>query len=776
MSARIRRRDLRLLPVAIGVWVVALVVTHHPEVAVIVAAVLWTVATALLVAVAISLRRSRGAARPRRSPITIFAVTLAFAAAAVSHIAMSAPDRDRVLALPLSGGRVVAIEADVTGKILSSATGWRFDAVATRVRIGGDVTATRVPVVVRTAERPVGLDLGATVSLTGSAAPARPGERPVLVITAAGPPEVVSRPRGPLALASSLRTTLLAQAASLPQPGAGLVAGLAVGDTSAVTVELDAQMKTASLSHLTAVSGANCALVVGIAFVGAGMLGLRRPWRVTIGLAALSGFVILVSPEPSVVRAAAMAGIAMLAALLGRAGAGTSVLCLAIVACLIADPWLAGSIGFALSSAATGALILFAGPVSDSLRRFMPRPLALAIAVPAAAQLACTPILVMIDPRLPVYAVLANALTAPAAPLATIAGLAACLSAGVPLLASGLAAIAWVPCAWIAATAEAVDAVPGNSIAWIPGAPGVMLATVLCTALLLAMLPGTPRRVRRISTGLVALAVGGAVGAGLVTGPLDRARTPEDWAIALCDVGQGDAVLVRSNDAVALVDTGPDPEALAACLDRFEVSRIDLLVLTHFDLDHVGGSDAVMGRVGAVLHGPVAEPQEEQLLARLAAAGAEVRTASAGLAGVLGAAEWEVLWPRSRASGFAPGNDSSVVIDVRGGGIPAVLLLGDLSETPQLALGASLRSTYDVVKVSHHGSADQAASLYRRLGARVALIGVGENSYGHPREETLALLRSLGHEIVRTDETGAAALTMTDDGIRVWRERLTASG
>lgn len=775
MSGRIRRRDLRLLPVAVGVWVAALVTTNDPDVAGILAAALWTAATGML-AVTILRRRFCDDSRPRRTGIAIATVTLAFAAAAVSHTAMSVPDRARVLALPLTGGRVVAIEADVTGKIESSATGWRFDAVATSVRAGGDVTATRVPVVVRTAERSVGLDLGATVLLTGSAAPARSGERAVLIITASDPPEVVAQPRGPLALASTLRTALLTQASSLPQPGAGLVAGLAVGDTAGVTAELDAQMKTASLSHLTAVSGANCALVVGIAFLGAGMLGLRRPWRVTIGLAALSGFVILVSPEPSVVRAAAMAAIAMLAALLGRAGAGASVLCLAIVICLIADPWLAGSIGFALSSAATAALILFAGPVSDSLRRFMPRPLALAIAVPAAAQLACTPILVMIDPRLPVYAVLANALTAPAAPLATIAGLAACLSVGAPLLASGLTAIAWVPCAWIAATAQAVDAVPGNSIAWVPDAPGVVLAAALCTALLLAVLPGTPRRVRRASTALVALAVGGVVGSGLVTGPLERARTPDDWAIAVCDVGQGDGVLLRSSDAVALVDTGPDPEALGACLNRFGVSRIDLLVLTHFDLDHVGGTDAVIGRVGTVLHGPVTDSQEDQLLARLAAAGASVRTGSAGMAGALGGADWEVLWPRRSASGFAPGNDSSVVIDVRGGGIPAVLLLGDLSETPQLTLGAALRSTYDVVKVSHHGSADQAESLYRRLGARVALIGVGKNSYGHPREETIALLRSLGHEIIRTDETGAAALTMTDGGIRVWRQRVPPPG
>ncbi|WP_424449510.1 ComEC/Rec2 family competence protein [Microbacterium arborescens] len=777
MSRSVRRRDLRLLPVAVTTWAAALLATRYPQSAALLAITLWGIAGATTFA--LSRVRGRGpmhghawrtAGRGRlRAGIGI--VALAFAAAAVSHVAMSAPERERVSSLPVTGGRALTVEAEVTGKIERSALGWRFDAVATRIRAGGDDTRTRVPVAVRTSARPTGLDLGASISLAGSAFRAGPGERAVLVITGSRPPEVGHPPGGLLAVASDLRAGLLAQAASLPQPGAGLVAGLAVGDTSAVSDELDAQMTTASLSHLTAVSGANCALVVGIAFIAAGSLGLRRVWRVVIALAALTGFVVLVSPEPSVVRAAAMAAIAMLASLVGRAGAGASVLCMAVVICLIADPWLAGSLGFALSAAATAALVLVAGPVSDSLSRVMSRPLALAVAVPTVAQLACTPILVMIEPRLPLYGILANALTAPAAPLATIAGLAACLSAPVPVLASGLAVIAWLPCAWVAATAAAVDAAPMNSMPWPPGALGVVLACATCAAVLVTLLPAVPRPVRRVAASLTAVAVGITSGAALVSGPLERARTPDGWAIALCDVGQGDAVLLRSKGAVALIDTGPDTERLAACLDRFGIDSIDLLVLTHFDLDHVGGTDAVVGRVGTVLHGPVGAPEDDAMLSRLAEAGADVRAVSAGMTGSLGAATWEILWPRGADRGFAPGNDASVVVSARGGGIPATLLLGDLSETPQIALGAALRRTYDVVKVAHHGSADQSPLLYRRLGARVALIGVGENDYGHPRRETVSMLESLALEIVRTDTTGAAALTVTPDGLHVWRER-----
>ena len=116
----------------------------------------------------------------------------------------------------------------------------------------------------------------------------------------------------------------------------------------------------------------------------------------------------------------------------------------------MADPWLSGSLGFALSAVATGSLLLLARPLATGLARRMPRGLALALAVPLAAQLACGPLLIIITPTVPVYGVVANLLAAPAAPVATVVGLAACLAAPLPWVQAGLTAIAWLPAAWIA--------------------------------------------------------------------------------------------------------------------------------------------------------------------------------------------------------------------------------------------------------------------------------------------------------------------------------------
>ena len=549
-----------------------------------------------------------------------------------------------------------------------------------------------------------------------------------------------------------------------------------MGDTLGVEDAVDDAMKTASLSHLTAVSGANCAIVVGLAFLLAAACGARRGVRVAVGAASLGGFVLLVTPEPSVVRAATMAGVAMLALLLGRRGAGLAVLALAVGLLLVLDPWLSLSLGFALSVGATAALLVLAPPLARGLARFLPRVVAMGLAVPLAAQIVCGPLIVLISPGVPVYGVVANLLAAPAAPAATVLGLAACLAAPLPWLQAGLVALAWVPSAWIAATAELVAGLPAPSLPWPADLPGVLSLGAAGAALTVALLPPSRRRIARLlrGAGIVAVTIGAGVAAGSVAiaAIVVPLTTPQDWRIAMCDVGQGDAVLVRSAGRAMLVDTGPEPRATAACLDRLGIARIDVLVLTHFDLDHVGGLDALAGRAHLVLHGPLGDAHDERDLVDLRAA--EVVEAHAGMAGTVGAATWRILWPAP--SGIPPGNDASVVLEVSGSDVPRTVLLGDLGADAQRALLASgtLHPPYRVVKFAHHGSADQDGALYDAIGADLALIPVGvDNDYGHPRDDALALLAGDGTTAARTDRDGLVLVGLADDGVRltVWRER-----
>jgi competence protein ComEC len=399
------------------------------------------------------------------------------------------------------------------------------------------------------------------------------------------------------------------------------------------------------------------------------------------------------------------------------------------------------------------------------------------LAVPIAAQLACQPVLLTLDPTIPVYGVLANVLAAPAAPAATIVGLAACgLLVVAPPLGTLAAAVAWLPAAWIAAVARFMEQLPFPRLPWPGGALGVvLLAAGTALALVALLAPGRPR-LRAGIAGVLAVALVCHVAAVSAGGVVRRLGMPVDWQFALCDVGQGDALLIRSGGATALVDAGQEPERLAACLADLGVGRLDLVVLTHFDHDHVGGASAVAGDAGLVLTGPVGEPADERLLEDFRRGGAEVRRVAAGESGLLGELRWRVLWPPATTE-VEPGNDASVVLALDGvgecrGGCLTALLLGDLGEESQSALRRSAHpAAVQVVKVAHHGSADQDPTLYADLGATVGLIGVGaDNDYGHPTPELLGVLGSVGTTALRSDTDGLVLIAPDDGGVRVWSE------
>ncbi|GAB3598949.1 ComEC/Rec2 family competence protein [Microbacterium tumbae] len=764
------RRDLRLVPIAAGAWAMALICVFAPAIA------WWCAGCAVIVAA--SLLSLAGAGR-HRSWAPLLAVLCATSAGVAMTVAFATPWRSEAAR---SDGRVVTIEADIASSSSIGADGrlW-FDAQTVRMGPGDARSALSVPVRIGI-ELLDGAELGARIRVLGEAMATDAGERAVLVVFATRA-EITGPAGGAFAVAADVRADFSARAVRLPEPGAGLLPGLAVGDTRAMSPELNAAILASGLSHLTAVSGANCAIVVAAAFWFVAFCGGGRRLRVILAIGALAAFVVLVTPEPSVIRASVMAGLAMITVLLGRPSAGVGVLCLAVIGILLADPWLAATPGFALSAAATGALILLAPPLARGMERWMPQPLALAIGVPLAAQLVCGPIIALFSEQQSLIGVVANLLAAPAAPIATVVGLLACLASPAAPLADLLAASAWLPAAWIAATATMTAALPGAQLLVAPGVLTAVAVLVLGAALGVLLwrngggLP-PPRVITRTATAVlvIAVALGGA--RTLLDGPLAASATPEGWSVAACDVGQGDALVVRSAGRIALIDTGPEPAPLERCLTSLGVDHLDLVVLTHFDLDHVGGAAAIEGRTSTLLHGPVAEPEDERLLASLRESGAELVEAAAGQHGALGEAQWRVLWPRADQASFPSGNDASVVIELAGGDVPRSLFLGDLSAVPQQLLAASgtLHAPYAVVKVAHHGSADQDAGLYALLRPSAAIFSAGEgNDYGHPRRETLDLLEAAGSVVLRTDLQGRVLLGVKDGALSVWTERPAAA-
>ncbi|MDN3480296.1 ComEC/Rec2 family competence protein, partial [Curtobacterium sp. APC 4022] len=606
------------------------------------------------------------------------------------------------------------------------------------------------------------LAAGTVVSVRGQLQRDDPGSATSVVLFARGAVATRAGPTGLLGASADARAAFVAVTADLPEPGGALLRGLAIGDRSGLDAETEQAMETSALTHLTAVSGSNCAVLVGLVVLLGRLTGAPRVLRAAAAVVVLLGFVVLVRPDPSITRATVMAIVVLVVHLSGRPVRGVPLIALAAVGMLVADPWVARSFAFALSVLATVGIVVLAAPLTDLLARWVWTPVAAAVAIPIAAQVACWPVTIPLAPALPTYAVPANLLAEVLAPVATIVGLAACLLAPVwPVGAGLLATVGWVPAAGIGLIAHGAAGLPVASAPWPSGPGGVVAAGVVSAALAVGVL--VRARLRRVLSGVAALTV--IVGIGSVTVPavLVRGSVPTGWTIAMCDVGQGDATLLRSAGRTALVDTGDDDARLTACLALLGVDRIDLLVLTHFDRDHVGAVASVATRVETALVGPVGRPADDRVVGDLRSAGVDVRQAADRTTGLLGDLRWQVLWPPEGDE--RAGNAASLVLRVDPAperpcpGCVSAVLLGDLGEDAQRRLSRSAPpealAPVDVVKVAHHGSADQDPELYRALAARVGLIGVGaDNDYGHPTPSALEMLAAAGTLPYRTARSG----------------------
>jgi competence protein ComEC len=343
---------------------------------------------------------------------------------------------------------------ELTGRLLEHAGGLGSLVSADLVSCDGFSPGRSAGVVV---VEPTEIDPGAIVNATGWILPLQEGDpfdeaRRRLGAQSAFHIEAIDvrePPRGLHGVAAAVRRGLDRSAHRMDAERAGLLAGLTTGDTTGLGGDTEELLRRAGLSHLVAVSGSNVAIVVGTAALLAA--GLALPARLTVCALALGLFVLVVGPEPSVLRAAAMGAIGLLALTVGRRTEPLHALGLALVVVLTLRPGLAGSVGLHLSTAATAGIVLFAGPLARRLSR-VPRFVALVLGATLAAQFAVAPVLVGTFGELSLVAPLANLLAIPAVAPATVLGLAAAVGGAlVPPLGWLCARIAEPFVAWVLA-------------------------------------------------------------------------------------------------------------------------------------------------------------------------------------------------------------------------------------------------------------------------------------------------------------------------------------
>ncbi|MFG2512976.1 ComEC/Rec2 family competence protein [Streptomyces sp. NPDC048584] len=827
--------DLRLVPPALAAWATAAVMLHAPP-----GRAAGTVIAALLTAGGILAARGGPAGRRRATAHAVAAVLLCVAAAAGSAGLHGADlRRGPVPALAREYARVTAeveITSDprltrprVSGNHMAP-TSVLIEADARRVeRADGTARTTRAPVLLIVDPRPSGSREAAPAAKENSPwlallpstrlrvearlAPAMAGGdrfAAVLRVKGRGGPDVVGRPSGPQRLAGRLRAGLREATDGLPADARALLPGLVVGDTARVTPELDEAFRETDLTHTLAVSGANFTILLALLLGPPGLaqraerrglaprLGISLRGTALLGAVLSLAFVVVCRPDPSVLRAAACGSVALLALATGRRRSLIPALATAVLLLVLYDPWLARSYGFLLSVLATGALLTLGPRWSTGLRRrgLSPR-LAEALAAAGAAQALCAPVVAVLAARVSLVAIPCNLLAEFALAPATVLGFLALATAPVAMPAAK--ALAWCaswPAEWLAQVARTGAALPGAGVDWPGGWSG---AAALGAVTLAGLFVG--RRLLRHPWWCAACALL-LVLLVVQPRPLTRALTgwpPPGWRLVMCDVGQGDAmVLAAGGDAGVVVDAGPDPALVDDCLRDLGITRVPLVVLTHFHADHVAGLPGVLrGRaVGAIETTAFEEPAGQAASVRRLAAARQIPLthAAAGEARRTGTLSWEVIWPPPTAPPAPAGpaapptpavpttpttpaspppegpNDASVAMLVRTAGL-RLLLLGDLEPPSQRALARSPTARrltgVDVLKVAHHGSAYQDPDLIRRAAPRLALISTGEgNTYGHPAPGTVAALRAGGATVLRTDREGAIAVLAGEEGNR----------
>ena len=597
---------------------------------------------------------------------------------------------------------------------------------------------------------------------------------------------------------------------AIPEPEAGLASGILIGLRDRVDRDLTAAFTAVGATHVVAISGWNIAIVASTLAAVAGRVARRR--RMVLTALAIVGYVAFVGPSPSVVRAAGMAGVVMLARELGRPSRAAAAIGWAVAGLLLVDPRLVDDVGFRLSALATVGLIAWGTALADRLSGSAPGRLrgwlAESLGVSLAAQLATLPIVILSFGRL--------SLVSPIVNLGVVPLVAPAMAAGALALAGGIVALAGLPAAiatilglpaWLlfsvmVGVVRAGAAVPFASVQlaspWDAVAAGISGLTIIAAtawarrradgartagtraAPPISVTRRTPPSWWRSRTGRL---LAGGLAASVIALSVAAVHRPDGIPrVTVLDVGQGDAILVEGGrGGRLLVDGGPDPGRLLVVLDEHLPPwdrRIDIVVLSHPHEDHDAGLAALLDRyvVGRVLEpgmfGP--GPGYVALNAELFDRGIARGTLATGDRLVVDDILFRVLWPdpgtvpeRPAENGTGINNVSIVLLGEVGR--HRLLLTGDIEEEIDPRLLARGLPTVDLLKVAHHGSRTASTDAFlAALQPAIAVISTGRgNTYGHPTPEAMERLRAAGAEVFRTDEDGSVTVDLGPGPLRV---------
>ncbi len=539
---------------------------------------------------------------------------------------------------------------------------------------------------------------------------------------------------------------------------APLVEAVVLGIRGDLDPDLRDQFAAGGLAHLLAISGLHVGIVAGWLLLVLRLVGLRRQaWLVSA--AGTWAYVVLLGFPPPATRAAAFVAINAVGWIRARRPPPEAVLAVALLVVLTIDPEASGQWGTWLSAAAVWG-VATAGRIIPVRGRLAPAGRLLVASV--GATVATAPLTALAFGSVAPVGVLANLAAVPLAAVA-VPGIFASLGVG-GILAAG----AGLALAGLETVSRLAAGFPGGHL---EGPPGVRFAFPWGLALAAATWASWRRPTWLVARRRLLASAATVVWACLVVPSMGLPNDAGDLRIHVLSVGQGDAIAIGTpRGRWILIDGGPrfgnrdaGEQVVVPFFRRRQADKLDLVIVSHGDADHLGGVPAV---IDALRPGLVLEPGQAlgsalylEFLGSVDASGARWRPARAGDTIVVDSVTLAILHPASQwLNGRLDPNENSLVVHLRYGAFDA-LFTGDIGWPAESAL-VGLVAGVELLKVGHHGSAGSSTGPWLdALRPRVGVISVGENNrYGHPAREALRRLGEREIEIYRTDEGGTVTI------------------
>lgn len=536
---------------------------------------------------------------------------------------------------------------------------------------------------------------------------------------------------------------------------------LLLGERGGITYEMNSAFKISGISHVIAVSGLHVSILFGLVYT---LLAKRRVLSCLLGIPVLFLFAAVVGFTPSITRACIMQSLMLLGMLTDREYDGPTALAFAVLSMLVVNPLTILSVSFQLSAGCMVGIFLFSERISNYLIRIgerrisqnhkrlrkMWKHLAASVSVSLSATVVTMPLVAYYFGCISVFGVLTNLLT-----LWIISfifyGVLACLLVSLisVSVAKALSICVGVAIAFVLKVADGISQLPMSALYTVSPYAVIWLVGIYIILGIFLLQHRKKPALLVICTVFTFLLV-------QVFSWLEPVK--DDFRVTMLDVGQGQSILLQSDGKTFLVDCGGDDaqtaaDTAAAALLSQGISRLDGVIVTHYDADHAGGIGYLLSRIQTDRLILPYVPQEQQEADALAnAADGAVDYIYQDVKYCFDDTEMTVFAPISGQSG----NESSICVLFRNEKY-GILITGDRSALGEMVLLQQHDlPKVDLLVVGHHGSAGSTtAELLEVLSPKIALISVGaENRYGHPSWQVLERLTDAGCEILRTDLLG----------------------